>query len=76
MTTAIPLWSFAMLAYRVQTKVRSMKLIIAVLATCILASAGGCASLESNRQWYRTLPDPCAGRSVYGAHPLCGAPPP
>jgi len=42
--------------------------------SCSVFSLTGCASLEANSQFYRTLPDPCAGRSRVGQDPLCGAP--
>jgi hypothetical protein len=53
-----------------------MRFVAAVLAGCVLASASGCASLDANSQWYRTLPDLCAGKSRWGQDPLCGSPPP
>jgi hypothetical protein len=52
-----------------------MRFIAALLAASVLASATGCASLEANSQWYRTQPDPCAGRPHWGQDPLCGNPP-
>ena len=37
-------------------------------------SLTGCAALESNAQFYQSLPDPCAGKSRSGQDPLCGSP--
>ena len=37
-------------------------------------SLTGCATLESNSQFYRSLPDPCAGKARSGQDPLCGSP--
>jgi hypothetical protein len=37
-------------------------------------SLTSCATLESNSKFYRSLPDPCAGKARSGQDPLCGSP--
>jgi hypothetical protein len=51
-----------------------MRVLTALVAACLLASAAGCATLEANSKWYAKQPDPCAGRPVGGQDPLCGSP--
>jgi len=52
-----------------------MRFASTVLAACLLASAAGCATLDANSEYYRKLPDPCAGKPVSRQDPLCGSPP-
>jgi len=63
-------------ASRSVPRAQGMKLLTALVAACLLANAAGCAALQANSDFYRTLPDPCAGKPRSGQDPLCGAPPP
>ena len=70
------IWSRAIL-HRCQPpdEADEMRAVTAVLAACLLASVVGCATLDANSEFYRKLPDPCAGKSVSRQDPLCGSPP-
>jgi hypothetical protein len=53
-----------------------MKPLRVLLAAWLVVWATSCATLEANSAWYRSLPDPCAGKPRWGQDPLCGAPAP